>query len=300
MSQASRTAHSMAIFRALESAAPADCRLFTDQFAPLFLDRSTRVAAWLARRCPALRARLVRFIDRRWPGGRSSGVARTALVDRTLERALREGVAQVVILGAGYDSRAYRISGIEKARVFEVDRRETQQLKRRRIIRHLKSIPPNVVFVEIDFLRQTLAEVLTAHGFDPCRQTFFIWEGVTNYLDAGSVDATLRFVGSSAPGSEIAFTYVHRCLLDGSGSFSLSPNVARLLRRAGEPWTFGFYPAELSSYLDARGIDLMQDLGAIEYGALCMGATADEMRGYEFYHVATARVRDKENADCQK
>jgi methyltransferase (TIGR00027 family) len=300
VSQASRTAHSMAVFRALESAAPADLRLFSDQFAPLFLDRSTRVAAWLARRSPTWRARLVRFIDRRWPGGRTSAVARTALIDRRLERALRHGVAQVAILGAGYDSRAYRISGIEKTRVFEVDRRETQQVKRDRIIRHLRSVPPNVVFVEIDFLRQTLAEVLAARGFCSGRRTFFVWEGVTNYLDAGSVDATLRFVGSSAPGSEIAFTYVHRGLLDGSGSFSLSPNVARLLRRAGEPWTFGFYPSELSSYLDARGMDLMQDLGAIEYGALFMGASPDEMRGYEFYHVAIARVRDRENVDCQK
>ena len=133
-------------------------------------------------------------------------MARTALIDRRLELALRHGVAQVAILGAGYDSRAYRISGIEKTRVFEIDRRETQQVKRNRMIRHLKSIPPNVVFVEVDFLRQTLAEVLAARGFDPGRRTFFVWEGVTNYLDAGSVDATLRSVGSCAPGGEIAFT----------------------------------------------------------------------------------------------
>ncbi|MGB3552117.1 MAG: SAM-dependent methyltransferase [Candidatus Binatus sp.] len=297
--QASRTAQSMAMFRALESARPPKERLFADEFAAMFLSPSMRLAARIAKKFSAARNRLIAWIDRRWPGGRASAVARTCFIDRTLRQALTE-IRQVVILGAGYDSRAYRIEGIEDARVFEVDRRETQAMKRRVLMQRLCPFPPHVVFVETDFMKQTLAEVLASAGFDRDRKAFFIWEGVTNYLDEPAVDATLRFVGSNAPGSQIVFTYTHRGLLDGSGAFSVSPNVLRHLQRAGEPWTFGFYPAEVASYLRARGLELKQDLGAIEYGALCMGASKDEMKGYEFYHVAIAEVRGPEGTSCRR
>ncbi len=74
----------------------------------------------------------------------------------------------------------------------------------------------------------------------------------------------------------------------------MSPNVIRLLDKAGEPWTFGLYPAALPSYLRARGLELRHDVGAVEYGALCMGATKEKMKGYEFYHVAVASIRARE------
>jgi len=291
---ASRTAQSMAIFRALESVRPPHERLFTDQFAAGFLSPSIRLATRIAARSARLRRGLLAWIDRRWPGARTSAGARTCFIDLALAQALRAGLPQVVILGAGYDSRGYRIKGIEAARVFEVDRSATQRAKRECLSRRLRPLPSHLVFVEIDFLRQTLAEVLAAAGFDPKRSAFFIWEGVTNYLDERAVDSTLRFVGGCATRSQIAFTYTHRGLLDGSGAFSVSPNVARLLQRAKEPWTFGFYPADVPAYLRARGLELIEDLGAVEYGARFMGATEDQMKGYEFYHVALAEVQDRE------
>ncbi len=297
--QASRTAQSMALFRALETTRPPKERLFTDEFAAMFLSPPMRIAARIAAKCAPVRTGLIAWMDRRWPGSRASAVARTCFIDRALIQALKEEIRQVVILGAGYDSRAYRIEGIERARVFEVDRAETQAMKRRVLMRRLRPFPPHTVFVATDFMKQTLADVLTSAGFDPERKAFFIWEGVTNYLDEGSVDATLRFVGGNSPGGRIAFTYTHRGVIDGSGDFWVSPNVIRHLQRAGEPWTFGFYPAEVVSYLHARGLELKQDLGAIEYGAPCMGASKDQMKGYEFYHVVVAEVRKREGTSCQ-
>jgi methyltransferase (TIGR00027 family) len=289
-SQASRTAESMAMFRALESARPEGTRLFTDPFAVHFLRPSMRLAVRAAEKSPAVQTQLANFIDRRWPGARPSGVARTALIDRALREALGSAIEQVVILGAGYDSRAYRIDGMKRIKVLEVDRSETQRMKRERLSRVLRPMPPHVTFVEMDFLRQTLPEALASSGFESGRKTFFIWEGVTHYLDPDAVNATMRFVGSCATGSTIAFTYVHRGLLDGSRAFSVSPNVVRLLHKAGEPWKFGFYPTGLPSYLRARGLELIEDLGAIEYGALCMGAPKEQMKGYEFYHVTIATI----------
>jgi methyltransferase (TIGR00027 family) len=258
-----------------------------------------RLGVRAAEKSLAIQAQLARFIDRRWPGARPSGVARTIFIDCTLRDALRSGMEQVVILGAGYDSRAYRIGEMKRVKVFEVDRIETQRLKRERLSRALGALPQHVTFVEMDFRRQTLPEALAPAGFESSRKTFFIWEGVTNYLDADAVDGTIRFVGSCAGGTEIAFTYIDRALLDGSRAFSVSCNVFRLLEEAGEPWKFGFYPYDLRGYLHARGLQLIEDLGAVEYGPRCLGATKEQMKGYEFYHVAIGTVGILGGGNCQ-
>jgi len=298
--QASRTAESMALFRALESARAEGSRLFADPFAAYFLSLSMRCAVGLAARYPFVHAGLTRFIDQRWPGARPSGVARTVLIDQAFREALASGVEQVAILGAGYDSRAYRIDELNGIKVFEVDRGETQRLKRRRLSRIPHPVPSEVAFVEMDFLRQTLPEALASAGFRSSIKSFFIWEGVSHYLDSCAVDSIMRFVGRCAAKSRIAFTYIDRGLLDGSKAFSVSPNVLRLLERAGEPWKFGFDPAELPFYLSVRGLKLIEDLGAIEYGARCMGASASEMRGYEFYHVAIAEIGTVGGGSCRR
>jgi methyltransferase (TIGR00027 family) len=289
-SQASRTAQSMATFRALESARPKGARSFSDPFAAGFLSPTTRALVRIAEQFPPLMGLLVKLIDRRWPGARPSGVARTTMIDWAIREACTEGAKQVVILGAGYDARPYRMEELKETRVFEVDRLETQRIKQECLSRVLRPLPPQVTFVEMDFREQSLARTLTRSGFESRRRTFFIWEGVTHYLDAEAVDATMRFVGSCAAGGRIAFTYIHRGLLDGSGTFTISPNVVRLLKHAGEPWKFGFYPAELRAYLRERGLELIEDLGAVEYGARFMGATKEQMKGYDFYHVAIASI----------
>jgi methyltransferase (TIGR00027 family) len=299
-SQASRTAQAMSMFRALESARPANVRLFSDRFAPRFLSMPMRLAVCAAEKSPTVQDWLAKYIDHRWPGARSSGIARTAFIDSVLCEELASGIAQVVILGAGYDSRAYRIDAMKRVRVFEVDRAETQRLKQSRLAGALKALPDHVAFVDLDFLQQNLAEALGSRGFTPQRKAFFIWEGVTNYLSAETVDATFRFFGSCAAGSVVAFTYVDQRLLDGSGVFSLGLNVARLLEAASEPWKFGFYSEELPGYLHERGLQLTEDLGAVEYGARFMHATKEQMSGYEFYHVAIATVGNAGAEGCQK
>jgi methyltransferase (TIGR00027 family) len=289
-SQASQTAEFMALFRALESARLPEKRLFEDPYAKGFLKPSLRFVVRLSR-IPALGAWVPGRIDHRWPGARTSGVARTRLIDDMLIRALRDGIEQVAIMGAGFDSRAYRIPGIERARVFEIDHSDTLAAKRERLQRMLGALPAHVVFVEIDFNRQSLEEVLKAASFDSKLPTFFIWEGVTNYLTAQAVDATLRFVSSNAAGSQIVFTYVHSEVLDNPAGFDGTRTLTRTLQRLGEPWTFGLDPAELPGYLKARGLELVEDIGSVEYRKRYMGSDPRHTRGYEFYRAALARVR---------
>ncbi len=282
----------MALFRALESARrPSARRLFDDPFAHGFLQPSLRAVVRLSS-LPGAGNAISWFIDRRWPGARSSAVARTRLIDDALGDALRAGVEQVVLLGAGFDCRAYRIPGVQRTRVFEVDHPATLAVKREHLRQMLGALPAHVVFVGIDFNRQTLAQAMEAAGFTPRAHTFFIWEGVTNYLAEAAVDATLRYVQAHAmPGSRILFTYIHRGVLDGSVSFAGTQNVVALLARSSEPWTFGLDPRELPAYLHDHGLELLEDVGAAEYRKRFMGAAADAMTGYEFYRAALAQIR---------
>jgi len=287
---ASRTAEYMALFRALESSRrPSRTRLFDDPFAYFFLRPALRGVVQLSR-TPLLGAGVPKLIDLRWPGARSSGIARTRLIDDYVRASLCGSVDQVIILGAGFDCRAYRIAGIETTRVFEVDHPATLSKKKDGVRRIFGALPKHVIYVDVDFNTQSLGQALQDSGFNATERSFFIWEGVTNYLTEQAVDNTLSYTGG-VPGSRIVFTYVHRGLLDGSATFRRTRHVRNTLQRAGETWTFGLFPERLQAYLAERGLDLLEDVGASEYRARYMGASARRMKGYEFYRVAFARSR---------
>jgi methyltransferase (TIGR00027 family) len=211
------------------------------------------------------------------------------LIDDALNDALRDGVGQVVILGAGFDCRAYRLRGLEGARVFEVDHPATLVAKKDVLKQVLGGLPAHVTFAEIDFDRQGLASVIEASGFDRDARTFFLWEGVTNYLTEAAVDRTLRYLATAGqPGSRILFTYIHRGVLQDGEAFEDARNPASVVERVGEPWTFGIDPEELPTFLGERGLELIEDVGSLEYRARYMKPSGLHMRGYEFYRAALA------------
>lgn len=286
--EASRTAQYMALFRAIETTRPAASRLFDDPFAILFLRPAYQLLVRLCR-LRALRDVVPRLIDRRVPGARTSAIARTRLIDDLLLAAIGD-IQQVVILGAGYDCRAYRLPALARLRVFEVDHPDTLERKRSRLQQALTSLPAHVRFVGTDFDRRGAAEALAATDHDATGRTFFIWEGVTNYLSAAAVDATFRWIGSAAPGSAVAFTYVDRRVLEQPTAFYGAERLLREVRELGETWTFGLDPAETPNYLSARGLRLTEDIGAADFRLRYLKDRGDDLRGYEFYRVACARV----------
>jgi methyltransferase (TIGR00027 family) len=205
-------------------------------------------------------------------------------------QALTDGIRQVVILGAGFDCRLYRLKGIDRVVGFEVDHPATLSAKLSRLQHVIRELPRNVRYVEIDFDRQNLAEALEHNGFDRGQPTIFVWEGVTNYLSAEAVEAVLYYVAGCAAGTRAAFTYVHRGAIDGSASFPDAARIINNVAKLGEPWTFGFVPEELSSYLHNRGLQLDRDDDARQYRREYFGRAAESMNGYDFYHVAVVRV----------
>jgi methyltransferase (TIGR00027 family) len=286
----SGTAGNVAAFRALESEKPAGERLFTDPYAKRFLPLSQRLASGFSR-FASVRRWLERYADRLVPGARTSAIARTRLIDDWLRREIADGARQVVILGAGFDCRALRLPELAVIAVFEVDRPAMVAQKNELLEGEASSAM--LERVAVDFLEDSIAEHLKAAGYDDTVKTVFIWEGVTNYLDDGSVAAVFDFVARDAKaGSKIVFTYVHADAV--AGHFD-APGLSRLLaslEKRGEPWTFGFMPEDLPAYMAARGLKLASDLGAAEYRRLYWPTLPDRGHGYEFYHVALAETVD--------
>ena len=162
----------MALFRAIESAGPVDRRLFHDPFAASFLSGGLKTALAVAR-VPLIGRFIPSFIDRRWPGARTSGVARTRLIDDWVLEALQRGVHQVTILGAGFDCRAYRLAHASDVRFFEIDQAGTSQVKQRVLQDRLGKLPAGVTFVQVDFNRQRLGPALVEAGFETSRPPCF-------------------------------------------------------------------------------------------------------------------------------
>lgn len=289
--QASRTAEHNALFRALEASFPAGVRLFDDPLATALLTWPLAVLRPLVR-LPAAGRAVCKIIDSRWPGVRTSVAARTRLIDDSLAAMTRSRLGQLVILGAGFDTRPYRLECLRSVPVFEVDHPDTQAAKRAGLRRAQPGLPGNVTFVPSDFNLGTLAETMAEAGYRSEQQTVFLWEGVTNYLTEQTVDNTLRWCARTASaGSVVLFTYVHSDVLHNPDAFVGARRLHATLDKVGEQLTFGMDPHDTKAYLADRGLELEWDYGAADYRTRYFGKRAAAMVGHEFYRVALARVR---------
>jgi methyltransferase (TIGR00027 family) len=193
---------------------------------------------------------------------------RTRFIEDRLAEEIAKGTRQVVILGAGFDTRAYRLTELLKhTRIFEVDQPATQQYKRRRIREAGIEVPPNLTYVPIDFRSDSLGGTLEAAGYDSSQATFFIWEGVTMYLPETAIAETLRWVGSQAPGSTIIFDFIYRATLDFLAAIPTFENlpeqakqaIARVQKlEAGEPWIFGIPNGGEKEFLEKFGLTVRE------------------------------------------
>ena len=289
--RASRTAEHNALFRALEARRPPGQRLVDDRLARAFLGVPFKVLVGLAR-VGVCRDALLRLIDRNWPGVRPTVVARTRLIDEIVT-GLAGDTPQVVVLGAGFDTRAWRLKALHDATVFEVDHPDTQRTKRAVVerLRPAARARDAVRFVPTDFHLGRLSAAMATAGYDSAAPTLFLWEGTTNYLTADAVDATLRWCAAAAAGSHLVFTYIDEDVLTDPGRYHGADRVLAAVGRTGERMTFGLPPATLGTYLADRGLTLVSDEGAATFRRHFYGKAADTHRGHEFYRVAHATVR---------
>ena len=246
--QPSRTALAAAYHRAAHQVLE-DGRIFADPLAIRILGETPAgIRARAEERPDSHRMRL--FI-----------AVRTRFAEDALAAAVERGVTQLVILGAGVDTYAYRGPLRDRLHIFEVDHPATQAWKRQRLAEAAIPEPSQLTFAPIDFEHQTLADGLAAAGFDPARQTFFIWLGVVPYLSEDAVWSTLAFIAGLPAGAQVVFDYS-----DPPESFApegRADHDARAARVAGlgEAWISYFDPPQLRVHLAALGFRDIEDLG---------------------------------------
>jgi len=187
--------------------------------------------------------------------------ARSRFAEDSLRLALARGVRQLVVLGAGLDTLAYRSALPEHLRIFEVDHPATQAWKRERLAAEAIEIPSSLSFAPIDFERQTLAAGLSAAGFEPQQHTFFTWLGVVPYLSEAAVFSTLGFIASLPTGAHAVFDYANpRESIPEQARAALDALAARVAAAGEELRTF-FQTDPLHARLRALGFDEIEDLG---------------------------------------
>ncbi|MCO4746189.1 MAG: SAM-dependent methyltransferase [Proteobacteria bacterium] len=235
----SRTAQAVCVFRAAEQrrAEP----IVEDPLAARFLPRALRAAAWTWGTLP----------PRAVVGLSTYVLARHAFLDRAIQQALSDGAEQVVLLGAGYDSRAWRLAEPLGDRViWEVDHPATSARKST-LARGLPATTRRVVAV--DFERQRLEDRLLEEGFDPKLRTFWVWEGVSMYLTRAAVLDTLATIKRmSGPGSSIGMD-LWFYLDDPRMAATWRRMSAGMLHLFGEPITFGVHPEEAAAFFASQG-----------------------------------------------
>jgi len=281
--QTSLTARGIALMRAIESEKPADERICYDPYARHF------VPAWMY----WVLGFFIKsgYAERRGPGVNGYLAARERYIDDVLQGYLDTGLQQLVILGAGYDSRAYRFSLAGRVRTFEVDHPATQADKLENVGHIFGMIPEHVTYVGVDFNTQTLGECLSAAGYDPSLATLFIWQGVSMYLSAEAVDATLDFVvNHSAAGSAIVFDYLYRDRLDGATRQGEISGMRRYRFMTGEGLTFGIPKETAKEFLLVRGFKEVIDIGAEELKAAYFTGKNARRKVVGGYGIAVATV----------
>ena len=277
----------MALFRAVETAEHPDRRLFADPYAIPLLSGTLKSLAQIAQISGI--GRLVRaFLDLGWPYTRSSGVVRTRLIDDLVRDSVHAGAQQLVLLGAGFDSRAFRLDETKNIQTFEVDHPATQLAKRERLKLILEHQPENVHFVEMDFETCNLEFKLREAGFDQKIPAVVLWEGVVSYLSESAVNANLLLLSRLlVPHSRLILTYVHKGALDGSVTFRGSRRWTSWVMLNGEPFIFGFDPATLANTLGQFGFQLESDLSTAEAAKRYCATNGRFESGSELYRVAS-------------
>jgi len=260
----SKMAEAIAIHRLAESARPEGERICYDPYAIHFV--SPEILEFRAKNPEKAKA-LSEHYERLFPGFGNSVRARVRYFDDFVKKSLYDGVEQLVILGAGYDTRAYRIDGLkEKAKVFEVDHPGTQSLKKEKIKEIFGALPDHVVYVPADFEVEKLGERLHEMGYDLSKKTLFLMEGFVMYIPPKAMDETLSFiVNNSAKGSAILFDYFPQSVVDGTCELDAGKNMRKFAADQGEPFQFGIEKNNVEAFLMERGFSQVKNVTSDDY-----------------------------------
>jgi len=229
--------------------------IFSDPLALRILGADAEAAVHAAQNDPSRRALRI-FV-----------AIRSRFAEDALAATVAHGVRQLVVLGAGLDTYAYRGALKDSLSIFEVDHPATQAWKRERLAAAAIPLPSTLKFAPVDFEHEILADRLAAAGFDPTQQTFFTWLGVVPYLADKAVFATLSFIARVAGGAHVVFDYANPLASISGGARAAHEALAKRVAAVGESFRSFFETDLLCARLATLGFRDIEDLGPAQIAA---------------------------------
>jgi methyltransferase (TIGR00027 family) len=237
----SKTALATAYLRAAHQRVDGDALIFKDPIALKLLEPNIDTS--LEEQRERLMAPLAKEL-------RAHVVLRSRYTEDKLNEAVNRGISQYVILGAGFDTLAYRqTEQLKSLSIIEIDHPETQKLKRAKLESAGIEIPENVKLVSVDFEKESIEEIFNRSEFDKSKPTFFSWLGVTMYLTPQAIMGTLKAMASFAKDSEIVLTF----LQPSDDGQSYQSQLSALVKQVGEPFVSYFSSDEIQVVLQSAG-----------------------------------------------
>jgi len=261
--ESSKLAEGIALHRALESQKPERERICYDPYAIYFISQETFEPFSDPQKVKVSHE----YYERLLPGFTNSVRTRVRYFDDFVKKSIDEGLEQLVILGAGYDTRAYRIEGLKgKVKVYEVDHPNTQSVKIEKIKEIFGSLPEHVIYVPVDFETENFGERLVEKGYDRSFKTLFLMEGLIMYITLEAVDETLTFIAkNSVKGSVILFDYFPESVIDGSCELEVGKNMQEYAAKQGEHFKFGIKEGMVETFLAKRGFSHIHNVTSDDY-----------------------------------
>ena len=260
-SAAAQTGVSPTMMVAIEQNFPSDHRIIHDELVLKVLPVGYQFLVKLTR-IPALRNWMIKASEKQVDGIWSGMMCRKRYIDDKVVLAVADehSVEAVVNLGAGYDTRVYRLPALANVPVWEVDQPVNIEAKQANLQKVLGEIPTHVTLVPINFVEQELGSVLATHGYAADTKTFFIWEAVSQYLTETAVRQTFDFLAQAPAGSQLAFTYVRKDFIEGKELYGLEKFYERMIVK-DNAWHFGFEPEKVADFLGEYGWRMIEHLG---------------------------------------
>jgi len=264
----SATAEVIALYRAVESLRPEDERICYDPYAVHFIERPDylKLLELLSSDLQKAMA-IMQEGERLYPGVHNTILARVRYFDDFVRTSVSEGIEQIVILGAGYDSRAYRIEELKKrVKIFEVDHPATQRVKMEKIEGIFGGLPGHVVYVPIDLRIDDLGQRLSDHGYERSQTALFVMEGLVYYISPRTVDEILSFIArNSGKGSKVIFDYLPESVVDGTCTLEAGKNLRLKVEQQGENFHFGINKGTVETFLAKRGFSQIINVTSVDY-----------------------------------
>jgi methyltransferase (TIGR00027 family) len=279
--QPSQTAMTAAAARAAHLLVDSEPRIFADSLAALLLGDKAETY---------LRYHREHGDHPLLAGTRAQATCRSRFTEDQLALAAARGTAQYVILGAGLDSFACRSELARRLRVFEVDHPATQQRKRALMAAAGLAEPPTLTWVPVDFETDELIAALTAAGLDPAAPAFVSWLGVTMYLTAEAIGATLASLSRLAPGSELVTDYMLTADLRDADGVAYADLIMPDSERRGEPWLSFFTPEQMTGLLTRHGFTGVRDVRQRDAVSAALWERTDLLRPIELSRLCHATV----------